>query len=136
MLVSAVYGFRWVAAIALSLVASSGGASVTTLSIPVPHPITMLLRAEPVRHELGLDREQETAVVPIVEEAGIEYAVAVDNESHNWNAWGNRVWPSVYLVDKRGFVRYWWYGELNWQGTQGESWMRGKIAELAAESGG
>jgi len=66
-------------------------------------------------------------------EAGIQYAVAVDNESHNWNAWANRIWPSVYLIDKGGFVRYWWYGELNWQGTPGEPWMRDRIAELIAE---
>ena len=66
-------------------------------------------------------------------EAGIQYPIAVDNESHNWNAWANPVWPSVYLIDKRGFVRYWWYGELNWQNAQGELWMRNKIAELSAE---
>lgn len=67
-------------------------------------------------------------------EVGIKYPIAVDNESHNWDAWVNRVWPSVYLIDRRGFVRYWWYGELNWQGVQGESWIRGKIAGLSAES--
>lgn len=71
-----------------------------------------------------------------VAEAGIKYPVAVDNESRNWDAWVNRVWPSVYLIDKRGFVRYWWYGELNWQDAQGELWMRARIAELSAESAG
>jgi hypothetical protein len=39
----------------------------------------------------------------------------------------------VYLVDKKGNVRYWWYGELNWQGSEGESFMRQKIVELLAE---
>ena len=43
------------------------------------------------------------------------------------------MWPSVYLIDKRGAVRYWWYGELNWQGSQGEKYMREKIEELLAE---
>lgn len=66
-------------------------------------------------------------------EAGMRYPVAVDNDSRNWDAWANRVWPSVYLIDKKGFVRYWWYGELNWQSSEGESWMRARIAELAAE---
>jgi peroxiredoxin len=65
-------------------------------------------------------------------EAGIRYPVAVDNESRNWDAWANRVWPSVYLIDKDGCIRYWWYGELNWQGAQGERWMRDRIVELAA----
>ncbi len=43
------------------------------------------------------------------------------------------MWPSVYLIDKRGIVRYWWYGELNWQGSDGEKFMREKIEELLAE---
>ena len=65
--------------------------------------------------------------------AAIQYPVAVDNQAANWNAWGNRVWPSVYLVDKQGFVRYWWYGELNWQATPGEAWMRDRIEALLHE---
>ena len=69
-------------------------------------------------------------------EAGMDYPIAIDNESHNWDAWVNGVWPSVYLIDKNGFVRYWWYGELNWQGTPGEQWMRQRITELLAEPAG
>ena len=65
--------------------------------------------------------------------AGLEYPIAIDNQSRNWNAWANRVWPSVYLVDKEGFVRYWWYGELNWDRAEGEKWMRRKIEELLRE---
>ena len=66
-------------------------------------------------------------------EAGLKYPIAIDNRSRNWDAWANRVWPSVYLVDKEGFVRYWWYGELNWEGAGGEKWMRSKIEELLRE---
>ena len=63
----------------------------------------------------------------------IAYPVAFDAAAENWGAWGNNMWPSVYLVDKRGRVRFWWYGELNWQGGHGEEYMRQKIAELLAE---
>ncbi len=66
-------------------------------------------------------------------EVGIAYPVAIDNDSANWDAWANRVWPSVYLIDKRGFIRYWWYGEMNWQGVEGEKWMRRRIEQLLAE---
>jgi hypothetical protein len=66
-------------------------------------------------------------------EAGMTHPIAVDNGSQNWDAWANRVWPSVYLIDKQGFVRYWWYGELNWQGAQGERYMRARIEELLRE---
>ena len=65
-------------------------------------------------------------------EAGLKHPIAVDNDSRNWEAWANSVWPSVYLIDKSGFVRYWWYGELNWQGANGDQWMRSRIAELLA----
>jgi peroxiredoxin len=84
------------------------------------------------RPETQGEREVETVRLKAAE-AGLKYAIAVDNDSRNWDAWVNRVWPSVYLIDKSGFVRYWWYGELNWQGTQGEKWMRDRIAELLAE---
>ncbi|MEX0716700.1 MAG: redoxin domain-containing protein [Planctomycetaceae bacterium] len=63
----------------------------------------------------------------------LTYPVAVDNENKNWDAWTNGWWPSTYLVDKRGHVRYWWYGELNYGGAEGEKFMRGKIEELLAE---
>ncbi len=68
-----------------------------------------------------------------VEEYKISYPVAFDAKSENWKAWANSMWPSVYLIDKQGHVRQWWYGELNWQGANGEESMRGKIQELIDE---
>jgi len=46
---------------------------------------------------------------------GLKFPVAVDNEKRNWKAWANNIWPAVYLIDKKGYVRHWWYGELNWK---------------------
>jgi thiol-disulfide isomerase/thioredoxin len=66
-------------------------------------------------------------------ERKIEYPVIFDAESKNWKAWGNDMWPSVYLVDKRGRVRNWWYGELNWQGANGDEFLSKRIEELLAE---
>ena len=68
-----------------------------------------------------------------VKENDMKYAVAVDNQAKNWQAWGNRYWPSVYLIDKKGDVRYRWDGELNWKDVKGEEVMRKKIEELLAE---
>lgn len=68
-----------------------------------------------------------------VQERKIEYPVVFDAESLNWKAWGNNMWPSVYLIDKRGRVRQWWYGELNWEGARGEELLRQRIAALLAE---
>ena len=63
----------------------------------------------------------------------MHFPIVVDNDKKNWNAWGNSMWPSVYLIDKKGYVRYWWYGELDWQGAGGQKIMRKRIAELLAE---
>ena len=78
------------------------------------------------------DRKLES-IRKAIRDQGIAYPVAVDNRKENWNAWANHMWPSVYLIDKEGYVRYWWYGELNWQGAQGEKLYREKITELLAE---
>jgi peroxiredoxin len=73
------------------------------------------------------------AVRAAAQRAGLEFPIAIDGHASNWKAWGNSMWPSVYLIDKQGGVRYWWYGELNWEGAKGEEFMRGKIEELLAE---
>lgn len=68
-----------------------------------------------------------------MKERGIEYPVLFDAKSEVWSTWGNHMWPSVYLIDKQGRVRYWWYGELNWNGARGEELFRSRIKELLAE---
>ena len=68
-----------------------------------------------------------------VKENEMQYPIAIDNAARTWKAWANNMWPSTYLIDKKGYVRLWWYGELNWQGQEGEKIMREKIEELLAE---
>ena len=68
-----------------------------------------------------------------VKEAEFTFPVVIDNDKENWNAWGNSMWPSVYLIDKQGRLRYWWYGELNWKEAGGQKTMATKIEELLAE---
>jgi peroxiredoxin len=43
---------------------------------------------------------------------GLPFPIAVDNDGANWTTWNNRSWPTVYVVDRRGIVRYGWEGEL------------------------
>ena len=71
-----------------------------------------------------------------VKDNGMEYAIAVDTAGKTWTAWDNRWWPCVYLIDKKGTVRYRWDGELNRNKLGGEATMRKKIAELLAEKDG
>lgn len=48
----------------------------------------------------------------------IDYAVAVDNDFDIWHAWHNRAWPTLYLVDKRGIIRYHRIGEGGYRVTE------------------
>ena len=41
----------------------------------------------------------------------VPYAVAIDNEALTWRAYGNRFWPTIYLIDKQGQIRYVHIGE-------------------------
>ena len=68
-----------------------------------------------------------------VKDAKMGYPIAVDGAATTWQAWGNRYWPSIYLIDKQGNVRFRWDGELNWQKVQGEKMMRQRIEDLLAE---
>ncbi len=78
--------------------------------------------------ERQLDRVSAAA-----KKEGIEYPVMLDSDSANWRAWSNTMWPTVYLIDKQGFIRTWWQGEMNWQGKPGEQQMRKNIEMLLAE---
>jgi len=43
------------------------------------------------------------------------------------------MWPSTYLIDKEGYVRYWWAGELNWENAGINKVFGERIGELLAE---
>lgn len=53
-----------------------------------------------------------------VKRFGIEYAVAQDNGFATWNAYGNRYWPAVYLIDRDGHVVYEHFGEGGYAQTE------------------
>jgi thiol-disulfide isomerase/thioredoxin len=69
--------------------------------------------------------------------AGIQYAVVLDNEALLWSAFGNRFWPTKYLIDKDGFIRYSQPGEGSYQQFERalqqlivHSGFRGRLPEL------
>ncbi|CAG0970966.1 Protein DipZ [Anaerolineales bacterium] len=53
-----------------------------------------------------------------VTEHGIEYAVAQDNDGATWKAYKNRYWPTLYLIDKKGHLRYVHIGEGRYDETE------------------
>lgn len=53
-----------------------------------------------------------------IEQYGIHYPVAQDNNMATWQAWNNRFWPAEYLVDQQGKVVMHHYGEGHYQETE------------------
>lgn len=53
-----------------------------------------------------------------VEEAGIKYPVALDNDFATWNAYKNKYWPAKYLIDAQGNVQYTHFGEGEYEDTE------------------
>ena len=62
--------------------------------------------------------EKYENVVKAVEEHGINYPVAQDNDFATWNAYGNRYWPHKYLIDIDGNIRYDHIGEVGYEETE------------------
>ena len=60
----------------------------------------------------------------------LKFPILVDNDHANWQAWKNRYWPAVYLVDKAGKVRKKWEGEL---GAEGFEELTADLETLLAE---
>ena len=53
-----------------------------------------------------------------VQDLDIRYPVAQDNQGEVWRAYHNRYWPTLYLIDKQGFIRYVHIGEGKVQETE------------------
>lgn len=43
------------------------------------------------------------------------------------------MWPTVYVIDKSGNIRFWWQGEINWQGANGDKTIENLVDELLIE---
>ena len=53
-----------------------------------------------------------------VQQFGITYPVAIDNNYDTWNAYSNEYWPADYLIDAAGEVRYESFGEGEYGETE------------------
>lgn len=63
-------------------------------------------------------------------EQGFDFPVLIDLQNANWEAWGNTMWPTVYVIDREGYIRLWWQGELNWQGAKGDQTIEDLVDKL------
>jgi thiol-disulfide isomerase/thioredoxin len=81
------------------------------------------VHAPEFRHERELNNVQQ-----YVREHEITYPVVTDNDFAIWHRYGNRAWPTVYLIDKQGKIRHFHIGEGGY--LQTEQWIQSLLAEL------
>jgi cytochrome c biogenesis protein CcdA/thiol-disulfide isomerase/thioredoxin len=63
--------------------------------------------------------EHELAnVESAVRRLDVTWPVALDDDYGTWSAWGNQYWPAEYLVDQRGEVRAYSFGEGDYGKTE------------------
>jgi len=79
-------------------------------------------------HTPEFEREKDVRNVRRrVAQLGIAYPVVTDNEYETWHRYNQEYWPVLYLLDKKGFIRYVHIGEGNYDETERQ------IAALLAE---
>ena len=75
------------------------------------------------KHEHDLDNLKAATI-----DLDVPYPVAQDNDGETWRAYRNRYWPTLYLIDKWGSIRYTHIGEGAYEETESA------ILALLAES--
>ncbi len=83
--------------------------------------------------ETALERDP-LAVTRAAGKEDLKFPILIDLESANWKNWSNTMWPTVYVIDKQGYLRQWWQGELRWQGANGDQTIEKLVGELLSES--
>jgi len=53
-----------------------------------------------------------------VAEFGLDYPIVLDNDYAIWRAYSNRFWPAKYLLDAKGRIRYYHFGEGGYQESE------------------
>jgi thiol-disulfide isomerase/thioredoxin len=68
-----------------------------------------------------------------VDKFGLRYPIVQDNDKGTWNAYENKYWPRIYLVDSEGNMRYDHIGEGGYAET--EKVIQSLLQERAARMG-
>jgi hypothetical protein len=79
--------------------------------------------------EFARERRQVEAAV---RRLGVEYPVVLDNHYDIWDAFANRYWPTVYLIDVEGYLRFQHHGEGGYPDI--EHALRTLVAEASPEA--
>lgn len=76
--------------------------------------------------ELSFERDLEN-VKKAVRDDGLNYPIAVDADYANWNRYNVWAWPTWFIIDKDGYIRYSHVGEGDYAGS--EATIRQLLAE-------
>jgi thiol-disulfide isomerase/thioredoxin len=74
--------------------------------------------------------ESREKVAAFVKRTSLGLPVLLDSESRVAAAWGVKGLPMSFLIDARGRIRYWLFGEREWNDAE----SRRVVGELLAES--
>lgn len=67
--------------------------------------------------EFAYERDLDNLKKAVVD-YGIAYPVLQDNDGETWRAYNNRYWPALFLIDKKGIIRYKHIGEGAYSETE------------------
>jgi peroxiredoxin len=67
--------------------------------------------------EFAYERDLENLKDAVVR-LDVPYPVAQDNDRQTWGAYGVRYWPTMFLIDKAGHIRYTHIGEGRYNATE------------------
>lgn len=81
--------------------------------------------------EFSYEREIRR-VRAFAEEREITYPILLDNDHRYWTSLANQYWPTIYLVDRKGFIRHIHVGETH-SGTKQAARIETIIEALLAE---
>ncbi len=95
-----------------------------------PHGLTLIGVHSP---EFDFERVT-TNVADAIDEAELEYAVAVDSDKATWHAFGNHFWPTTYLIGADGEVLYRHFGEGGYDDTEAE--IRAALEQVGVDLSG
>jgi thiol-disulfide isomerase/thioredoxin len=60
--------------------------------------------------EFGFEKERRN-VERAVRDLGLTYPVVMDSNYRIWQTFSNEYWPAFYLIDRKGAIRYHYFGE-------------------------
>ncbi len=67
--------------------------------------------------ELSFERDVAN-VKQAVQDDAIQYPIAIDGDYANWNRYHVWAWPTWFIVDKEGYIRYNHVGEGDYSGSE------------------